>query len=65
MLIDHGNKLGDKLDNKFDTIKEMNKAIPLIKQEAPKKVKSRLSLIPIRSNDIEDAEILNKLKQMR
>ena len=73
MLVEHGNKLGDRLDNKMDAARELDKAIkPAIEetelQETPTKKhkpKSRLSLIPLRGDEIEDAEIINKLKQMR
>lgn len=70
LLVEHGNKLGNRLDDKLDAVRAINKAtepvqLAEVEPEPSPKQKSKLSLIPIRSNDMDDAKILNKLKQMR
>ena len=66
MLVDHGNKLGDRLDDKLDAVRAINKATQPVSIEEPNTPKkSQLSLIPVSSDDAEDTGIISKLKQMR
>lgn len=62
-LLEHGDRLGDRLDKQYDKIRESQKA------EASKKPKlspkKRGAVVPLRTEDNEESNILSKLKKMR
>ena len=62
-LMEHGDKLGDRLDRQFDLIRNAQKKAAPTAPQPPKK--KRGSVVPLRTEDTEEAKILSKLKHLR